>query len=135
MVRREWYELAGLVAVYILTVNITGIGCPILYVTGISCMGCGMTRAFMSLLALDFKSALYYHPLCILMPLFMVFVLCSKHIRPRVRSLLFTVIIILFTVVYLVRLIDPGNPVVRADVHDGLLYKIMLFIKEEKMKW
>ena len=39
------------------------IGCPIRVITGIPCPGCGMTRAFASLLHLDFARAFHYHPL------------------------------------------------------------------------
>ena len=41
--------------------------CPVKYLTGVSCPGCGMTRACLSALRFDFESAFYYHPLWILM--------------------------------------------------------------------
>lgn len=37
--------------------------CPFLFLWGIPCPGCGMTRAFLALLHLDFAAAFYYHPL------------------------------------------------------------------------
>ena len=43
--------------------TILGIGCPIKYLTGISCAGCGMTRAWRCVLKLDFARAFSYHPL------------------------------------------------------------------------
>ena len=41
----------------------SGIGCPILYVIGIPCPGCGMTRAVLACLRLDFAAAFRYHPM------------------------------------------------------------------------
>lgn len=37
--------------------------CPVKMIFGIPCPGCGMTRAFLSFVRLDFKKAFDYHPL------------------------------------------------------------------------
>ena len=42
-----------------------GITCPIRFLTGISCPGCGMTRALLSALRFDFQAAFFYHTLWI----------------------------------------------------------------------
>ena len=47
---------------------IAGIGCPIKFMTGISCPGCGMTRAWLSVLHIDFGSAFAFHPLFWILP-------------------------------------------------------------------
>ncbi len=39
--------------------------CPIKHMLGISCFGCGMTRAFISILKFDFPSAFMYNPLSV----------------------------------------------------------------------
>ena len=54
--------LAGIVLFYVLLESL-GVTCPIRFLTGISCAGCGMSRAWLSLLRLDLAGALYYHPL------------------------------------------------------------------------
>ncbi len=41
------------------------IPCFFRFFTGIPCPSCGMTRAFLSLLRLDFSISFYYHPLLI----------------------------------------------------------------------
>jgi len=41
---------------------VSGIGCPIKYVTSIPCPTCGVTRALFSLVRGDIKGYLYYHP-------------------------------------------------------------------------
>ncbi|MCL2664432.1 MAG: DUF2752 domain-containing protein [Defluviitaleaceae bacterium] len=42
------------------------IGCPIRFVTGLPCPGCGMTRAALALARLDFAGAFFMHPLIFL---------------------------------------------------------------------
>lgn len=62
-------EIAALavIAVSYMILQGLGISCPIKFVTGISCAGCGMTRAWKALLFHgDFRQAFYYHPLFLL---------------------------------------------------------------------
>lgn len=67
------------VALLYLFFHITGIGCPIRFLTGISCPGCGMTRAVFSLLCLDPASAFHYHPLVFFLPfIFIVYLFRRK---------------------------------------------------------
>ncbi|WP_373689128.1 DUF2752 domain-containing protein [Clostridium sp. YIM B02551] len=67
--------------------RVVGIGCPIKFLTGISCAGCGMTRAWIRVIHLDFKGAFYYHPLFFyLQSIFRYFYL---EIRYQKRFLLF----------------------------------------------
>ncbi len=53
---------------FVLTKIIGGSICPIKNIFNVSCFGCGMTRAFISILQLDLVSAFYYNVLSI--PLF-----------------------------------------------------------------
>ena len=39
--------------------------CPVKFVTGISCPGCGMTRAAIALVQLDFAASWHWHPMLI----------------------------------------------------------------------
>ncbi len=39
------------------------IPCPYKYILGCECIGCGMSRAYFSLLRLDFAMAFSYHPM------------------------------------------------------------------------
>lgn len=59
---------AFFIILYILTKVFSISICPINNIFGISCFGCGMTRGFISILNLDFKTAFYYNVLSI--PLF-----------------------------------------------------------------
>ena len=52
--------------------------CPVKYIFGIECFGCGMTRGFMSILQLDFRSAVKYNILSL--PLFIgigIYCICA----------------------------------------------------------
>jgi len=53
--------------VYLLMAR-TGITCVFLHFLGIPCPGCGMTRALLCVLRLDFLGALDYNPLIFAMP-------------------------------------------------------------------
>ena len=65
--------IAGITAAalvgYVVLFDRTGLGMPcVLYeTTGLMCGGCGLTRAAVSLLHLDFAAAFAYHALCLLM--------------------------------------------------------------------
>ncbi|MEE0970091.1 MAG: DUF2752 domain-containing protein [Clostridia bacterium] len=41
------------------------IGCPVLYITGIPCPACGVTRAMLSLVRFDIASYLFYNPMAL----------------------------------------------------------------------
>lgn len=107
---------------------ITGIGCPIKFFTGISCGGCGMTRAWLSAVHLDFKNAFYYHPLMPLPPIYIfVFFLRNKLGKCLYKSI--TVLFAaLFVVVYVIRLLDPHDTIVVFNPRDGIILKTIHFI-------
>ncbi|MCI8650646.1 MAG: DUF2752 domain-containing protein [Anaerotruncus sp.] len=46
--------------------------CPILWTFGVSCPGCGMTRAVFALLRLDFVAAFRLHPLVYVLPFYLL---------------------------------------------------------------
>lgn len=52
-----------LVLVYGALNYFTGEGCPVYLLTGVPCPMCGMTRAHLAALRLDFKTAFDFHPL------------------------------------------------------------------------
>jgi len=61
----------GLLAYFLIMtwgLTATGIGCVFLYLFGIECPGCGMTRALKCLLQLDLAGAFRYNPLIFCMP-------------------------------------------------------------------
>jgi hypothetical protein len=108
-----------------------GIGCPIKLVTGISCAGCGMVRAWHSLLKLDFNGAFYYHPLFPL-PFVVVgfFIFRNKLSKKQVDTAIF-IIAALVIAVYVFRLVDPNDSIVGINVNHGLIGQTLNFIKED----
>jgi hypothetical protein len=87
------------------------ITCPIKAVTGISCPGCGMTRAWLSLLHLDPAAAWQFHPLFLLPALWLgAFLMRGRY--PAVYKACTAVAIMLLLVVYVVRMMDPADQIV-----------------------
>lgn len=102
-------------------------GCPIRYFTGISCMGCGMTRAAIKLCMLDIKSAFYYHPLVFFIPVYaLLFIFKKKFITAF--NIITKIFIFLFIAVYFIRLFNPQNSIVTANIKDGCIFKFINFI-------
>ena len=71
--------LVGILAVYLVLFAL-GITCPIKYLTGVSCPGCGMSRACFHALTLNFAAAFSFHPLWIALP-FAAFFLLFFHFK------------------------------------------------------
>lgn len=57
--------------------------CPIRRLTGLICPGCGMCRAWLAVLRLDFFQAVYYHPMFWSIPVFMLFALYDFRLFSR----------------------------------------------------
>ena len=112
---------AALYAVF----HIIGIGCPIKFLTGISCAGCGMTRACLALAKLDIRGALCFHPLVFVPPVYMVMFFLNKKTGKDVVKYINTFCIVLFLAVYIVRLLNPLDTVVVFDIQNGLIFKLL----------
>ena len=61
--RQNISALFTIAVFYLILESVFGITCPILFLTGISCAGCGMSRAWFCVLRMDFTGAFRYHPL------------------------------------------------------------------------
>ena len=107
-----------------------GITCPILFLSGISCAGCGMSRAWLSLLKGDLTTAASYHPLFWIPPLAVFIWFFRKSLPRRVVMLLIWACCALFFAVYAARLADPGDMVVVFHPERGLLWRLLSAIIE-----
>ena len=114
-----------MIGIIILALFILDIGCPTRYLTGICCPGCGMTRATIHLLQGDVKTAVYYHPLVFTLPMIAILFILRNKINTLFVNSLLILIILAFIIVYYIRLIDPYNEVVYADIRRGMIYKII----------
>ena len=79
--RKELICAVTAVVVLYTAMESIGITCPIKFITGISCAGCGMSRAWMAFLHLDIAKAFSYHPLCWLVPIAIIILLCISKIN------------------------------------------------------
>lgn len=73
MARRTKLALTGLMLVYVGVVYLLPFTCPILFLTGIHCPGCGLTRAWLAALQGAFARAFVYHPMFWAVPVLYLF--------------------------------------------------------------
>ncbi len=104
--------------------------CPLRFFFGIACPGCGMTRAMMAALTLDFAAAFAWHPLFVLLPvgviLLVVRTLRFRSFTKAAASLerIAVVCALLLIAVYILRLI-LSDPVVMPDLSAGLAGRLI----------
>ena len=97
-------------------------GCPFRFLFGISCPGCGMTRAWLYVLHLDFAAAFQSHPLFWMAPLFLFWILFEDSLdRRRLQPWIYGCAA-LFLIVYFLRLIWFPDPIVKWEPQEGLLW-------------
>lgn len=123
-VRETSLSFLAIVLLYYL-LHLLNIGCPIKFLTGISCAGCGMTRAWISLLNLKIQQAFYYHPLFFVPPIFiLVYFIKSRLSKRCYKTILFT-FIVTFGIIYVIRLCGGASDIVVWRPHEGFIYKII----------
>ena len=96
----------ALLGLLILLAYLADFGCVWQRLFSVPCPGCGMTRAWFSVLRLDFASAFAFHPMFWSVPLLFIYILWDG--KPFRNSLLNILLIVLvgagFLVVWLIRL-------------------------------
>ena len=96
-----------------LALYLLDIGCIFRLMTGIPCPGCGMTRAWLAALRLDFAAAFAYHPLFWVVPIAFVLAFVREEVASsklkRGIDIAVTVLCVLVVVVWIVRLINPAD--------------------------
>ena len=68
---------------YAVVLYIFEIGCPILRFIGIPCPGCGMTRAWLSVLRGDIVMAFSYHAMFWALPILVLMLWCDGNLFPK----------------------------------------------------
>ncbi|MBP3201601.1 MAG: DUF2752 domain-containing protein [Lachnospiraceae bacterium] len=125
IVKNDFLISFSVICIMTVVLFIFDIGCPTRYLTGICCPGCGMTRATIHLLKGDINGAIHYHPLVFTLPVIAALFIFKKRINTVVLNSILVLIIIAFISVYIIRILDPYNDVVYADIHKSILYKII----------
>jgi hypothetical protein len=108
--------------------NIIGIGCQIRFLTGVSCAGCGMTRAWIYLFHLDIKGAFHFHPLFILPVIYLPILLFKRYIPKKIFFYAIVIGVFLFIATYIFRILNPDD-VVNINIENGFIYKVLKFIQ------
>ena len=104
--------------------------CPIKFMTGISCAGCGMSRACISALRFDFIAAFYYHPLWVIIaPAIIALVILLVNGKKRAYNIIFWMVCIAFVAVWLYRMIFMNTEIVVFAPKDGIFPRIARAIK------
>jgi hypothetical protein len=122
---RERLMLIFSIFIIYLFLNLLHIGCPIRFVTGLSCPGCGMTRAVLSALHLNFEEAFYYHPLFLLSPVMVFLYLFEVYLNPKLYKIIWFIIIALFLFTFFVRLFITKSPVVEIDISTSVVLELL----------
>lgn len=125
IIEKDFLLALAAVGLIFIVLLITDIGCPTRFFTGVCCPGCGMTRAVIHLCKGDISGAIHYHPLVFTLPVIAVLFIFKDRVNKVVLNTLLIIIIILFLVTYIIRLLDPNNEVVYADVTKSIVYKIL----------
>lgn len=119
-------SVAAVVVLYVILESF-GVTCPIKYITGISCAGCGMSRAWLALLHFDLKKAIYYHPLFWLPPVVVLSLLLKKN-NAKLFKIILCLSAMLFLSVYVCRLIDMKESIVVFKPEDNIVFRIIRYI-------
>ena len=124
------YKMVIIIAVVVIAfyalMSILGITCPVKYLTGVSCPGCGMTRACLSALRFDFESAFYYHPLWILMlPLAALLIFLWAKRKKKALCVVLGLFFVALIGVYLYRLFYTETDIVVWEIEKGILYQLI----------
>lgn len=101
------------------------VGCPIKMFTGISCPGCGMTRAWVALFRLNIEKAWYFHPLFIVPFIVLVVHLFKDHMSTKTYNVFIDLVAILFIAVYVYRMYKGTYEAVVFEPKNGLFMKCL----------
>ena len=123
MISKNNIKAASVILLFYMAIESIGITCPIKFLTGISCAGCGMSRAFLAALKLDFVSAFHFHPLFVLViPTILLFIFKDK--IPFFK-ICFILIVVIFIITYLIRMFQPYDNIVVFEPQAGFIYQVI----------
>ncbi len=101
--------------------------CPLLFLFGIPCPFCGMSRAFFSLLKGDFAQSFYYHPLWPLVVITAGYlalrILKLVKLSAKALNVVAHIFAMAFLICYVVRHVT-GSAIVEPVYEQSLIYKI-----------
>lgn len=129
--KQDISALLGIGVFYLGLEIVFGITCPIKFLTGVSCAGCGMSRAYFSLLHLDVEKAFLFHPLFLLPVAAVALFLCKKRIRKIAYDASFFAMAVMVIAVYLFRMFYvKTDPIVVFRPEEGVLFRLYLWLND-----
>ena len=117
-------SVAVVVMLYVILESF-GVTCPIKYITGISCAGCGMSRAWIALLHFNIHEAFMYHPLFFLPPVVVIVMLLKSKINIKIYKIFMFTIAGAFVIVYLYRMFIGDGNVVVFEPQNNIVFRII----------
>jgi len=121
MIKKSDFYAVATIAAFYGCLFLLGITCPIKFLTGISCPGCGMTRAWISAACLQFSDALYFHPLFWSAPILLILSLWRR--PKRQGKWIMWIIVLLFLITYVYRLFAGDGDVVVWEPANGFILR------------
>ena len=116
----------------ILLLMFTGIyKCPFEYFLGIPCPTCGISRAIISLIHLDFYKSFYYYALWPLIVLFLIFIFLIWIGKIKVSNKTFNIICIVLGIIIIIYYIYRhiiGSDVVDINIQNSLIYRFINYL-------
>ena len=113
-----------LIALLYTILSVLKIGCPIKFLTGVSCAGCEMTRAWACLLRGEIVQAFCYHPLLLLPVIWTVTFFIRDKLSKKSVNRLIIISTFLFLLVYFIRLYSPDCKTIQIDITQGFLWRV-----------
>lgn len=117
-------SVTAVVVLYVILESF-GVTCPIKYITGISCAGCGMSRAWISLLHFNIHDAFMYHPLFFLPPVVVIVMLFKSKINIKFYKIFMFTMTGAFVIVYLYRMFIGTGDIVVFEPQNNILFRII----------
>jgi hypothetical protein len=117
-------SVAAVVVLYVILESF-GVTCPIKYITGISCAGCGMSRAWIALLHFNIHEAFMYHPLFFLPPVVVIVMLFKSKINIKFYKIFMFTMAGAFVIVYLYRMFIGTGDIVVFEPQNNILFRII----------
>lgn len=117
-------SVTAVVVLYVILESF-GVTCPIKYITGISCAGCGMSRAWIALLHFNIHEAFMYHPLFFLPPVVVIFMILKSKINIKFYKIFMFTMAGAFVIVYLYRMFIGTGDIVVFEPQNNILFRII----------
>lgn len=117
-------SVTAVVVLYVILESF-GVTCPIKYITGISCAGCGMSRAWIALLHFNIHEAFMYHPLFFQPPVVVIFMLLKSKINIKFYKIFMFTMAGAFVIVYLYRMFIGTGDIVVFEPQNNILFRII----------